>query len=156
MSRLISTLMAFSVTVFAAPAMSRDLVHDAEYYILAQQNGEKWAQEDKALQARLAEFREKNGGKPPNIFYILIDDIGFGDLGSKTLNMIRGYETPHINKIDLLLCAPKQDKNANDNGKKTQMPRSPPDTGQFPLSFEEHDNGLWKDKEQEWNLSTPR
>jgi arylsulfatase A-like enzyme len=75
------------------------LVHDAEYYILEKQNGERWAQEDKSLDGKLAEFRKKNGGKPPNILYILIDDIGFGDLGSKTLNVIRGYETPSINKV---------------------------------------------------------
>jgi arylsulfatase len=76
-----------------------EIVHDAEFYILEKQNGERWATEDKDLDQRLAEFREKNGGKPPNIFYILIDDIGFGDLGSKTLNIIRGYETPSINQI---------------------------------------------------------
>jgi arylsulfatase len=79
--------------------IARDIVHDAEYYVLAEQNGDAWAREDRELDELLAEFRKKNGGKPPNIFYILIDDIGFGDLGSKTLNMIRGYETPHINKI---------------------------------------------------------
>jgi arylsulfatase len=78
---------------------ARDIVHDAEFYILQKQNAQRWAQEDKVLDARLAEFREKNGGKPPNIFYILIDDIGFGDLGSKTLNVIRGYETPNINQF---------------------------------------------------------
>ena len=78
---------------------AKPIVHDAEYYVLQKQNAEQWAQEDKALDARLAEFKKKNGGKPPNIIYILIDDIGFGDLGSKTLNMIRGYETPGINKI---------------------------------------------------------
>lgn len=76
-----------------------ELKHDAEFYIAKQQNAEKWQAEDEALDATLAEFREKNGGKPPNIFYILIDDIGFGDLGSRTLNMVRGYETPSINKI---------------------------------------------------------
>ena len=38
--------------------------------------------EDTVLDKRLEDFRKKNGGKPPNIFYILIDDIGFGDLGS--------------------------------------------------------------------------
>jgi arylsulfatase len=75
------------------------IVHDAEYYILAAQNGQQWAQEDQDLDARLAEFRARNGGKPPNIIYILIDDIGFGDLGSATLNSIRGYETPAINEI---------------------------------------------------------
>ena len=75
------------------------LVHDAEYYILAKQHGEAWAKEDKALDQTLADFRKKNGGKPPNIFYILIDDIGFGDLGNKTLNMVRGYKTPSINQF---------------------------------------------------------
>ncbi|MEH6549644.1 MAG: sulfatase-like hydrolase/transferase [Pseudomonadales bacterium] len=75
------------------------IVHDAEYYILEKQNAERWADEDKILDKQLAEFRKKNGGKPPNIFYILIDDIGFGDLGSETLNSIRGYKTPSINKV---------------------------------------------------------
>jgi arylsulfatase len=80
-------------------ALADDNVHDAEFYILAKQNGERWAAQDKALDQKLADFRKKNGGKPPNIFYILIDDIGFGDLGSATLNSIRGYETPAINKL---------------------------------------------------------
>ena len=64
-------------------AVAKPLVHDAEYYVLEKQNGETWALEDKGLDKRLAEFRKKNGGKSPNIFYILIDDIGFGDLGEQ-------------------------------------------------------------------------
>jgi arylsulfatase A-like enzyme len=79
--------------------LAEDIAHDAEYYILAAQNGEKWAAEDKDLDEQLAAFRERNGGKPPNIFYILIDDIGFGDLGSETLNAVRGYKTPAINEF---------------------------------------------------------
>ena len=78
---------------------ANQIAHDAEYYILEKQNGERWALEDKDLDTRLAEFRKKNGGKSPNIFYILIDDIGFGDLGSATLNAIRGYKTPNINEF---------------------------------------------------------
>ncbi|MEE8307280.1 MAG: sulfatase-like hydrolase/transferase [Gammaproteobacteria bacterium] len=80
-------------------SLAADIVRDAEYYIIEAQNGERWKTEDKVLDAKLAEFRENNSGKPPNIFYILIDDIGFGDLGSKTLNVIRGYETPNINQF---------------------------------------------------------
>ncbi|MHC4553149.1 MAG: sulfatase-like hydrolase/transferase, partial [Planctomycetota bacterium] len=80
-------------------AASKDIVHDAEYYILQAQHGQKWAAEDKTLDKKLAEFRAKNDGRPPNIFYILIDDIGFGDLGIPELNSVRGYETPSINKI---------------------------------------------------------
>ena len=75
------------------------VIHDAEFYILQKQHGEAWAAEDKLIDQQLSAYRDKNGGNPPNILYILIDDIGFGDLGSKTLNMIRGYETPSINKI---------------------------------------------------------
>ncbi|MGB5223816.1 MAG: sulfatase-like hydrolase/transferase, partial [Arenicellales bacterium] len=85
--------------VAKTPIAKGKIIHDAEYYILEEQNREKWDAEDETLDAKLAEFRKQNGGKPPNIFYILIDDIGFGDLGSKTLNSIRGYETPSINKI---------------------------------------------------------
>ena len=75
------------------------IVHDTEYYILEAQNGEQWAKDDKAVDEKLAEFRKKNGNKPPNILYILIDDVGFGDLGIPELNAIRGYKTPHINKL---------------------------------------------------------
>jgi arylsulfatase len=75
------------------------IAHDSEYYILKAQNGEQWTKDDKAVDKKLAEFRKKNGGKSPNILYILIDDIGFGDLGIPELNAIRGYKTPNINKL---------------------------------------------------------
>ena len=89
-----------TTALVATPALAaKPLVHDAEFYILQKQNADKWAAEDKELDTRLEEFKKNNGGKPPNILYILIDDIGFGDMGSKTLNSIRGYETPAINKV---------------------------------------------------------
>jgi len=75
------------------------IVHDTEYYILEAQNGEQWAADDKKVDKKLAEFREKNNGKAPNILYILVDDVGFGDLGIPELNAIRGYKTPSINKL---------------------------------------------------------
>ena len=93
-----SSLLAGSL-LSAQLAVAKPLVHDAEYYILEKQHAEQWSIEDKTLDKTLADFRKKNGGKPPNIFYILIDDIGFGDLGSKTLNMVRGYKTPSINQF---------------------------------------------------------
>lgn len=97
MKRLLTALASLVITL---PAQAQDsIVHDAEYYILQAQHADKWATEDESLNAALAEFREQNSGKPPNIFYILIDDIGFGDLGSETLNAIRGYRTPAINEI---------------------------------------------------------
>ena len=39
------------------------LVHDAEYYVLEKQNGERWSVEDMDLDERLAEFRKKNGDR---------------------------------------------------------------------------------------------
>jgi arylsulfatase A-like enzyme len=84
---------------FTATASAKDIVHDAEYYIIEAQNSEKWKKEDQKIDQQLMEFRKRNGGKPPNILYILIDDIGFGDLGSETLNSIRGYKTPSINEF---------------------------------------------------------
>jgi arylsulfatase A-like enzyme len=89
----------FALVFWTAAGHAKDIVHDAEYYILEAQHGEKWAKEDKSLDKKLAEFAKKNGGKPPNIFYILIDDIGFGDLGDEALNSIRGYKTPSINEF---------------------------------------------------------
>ena len=58
-------------SVFTFNQANAQIVHDAEYYILKSQNGEKWAAEDKALDQKLADLRKKNGGKPPNIVYLL-------------------------------------------------------------------------------------
>jgi len=92
-------LAAMALTVACSQGLADDIVHDAEYYISLAQNGEKWAADDKIVDEKIAAFREQNGGRPPNIFYILIDDSGFGDLGSETLNVIRGYKTPSINEF---------------------------------------------------------
>ena len=90
-------------TAKAAPAVasssSQAIIHDADYYVLEAQHKDQWAQDNKTVDQKLAEFRKSNGGKSPNILYILIDDIGFGDLGIPELNAIRGYKTPHINKL---------------------------------------------------------
>ena len=90
---------AFLLGSAVASLQAAQLVHDSEYYILEAQNADKWAADDKTVDAKLAAFKAKNDGKPPNILYILIDDIGFGDLGIPELNAIRGYKTPAINKF---------------------------------------------------------
>jgi len=89
----------FLAGVLAQGAFAGEIAHDADYYVLKAQLGEQWAADDKVVDAKLEAFRKKNGGKPPNILYILIDDIGFGDLGIPELNAIRGYKTPNINKL---------------------------------------------------------
>ncbi|MBD3855647.1 MAG: sulfatase-like hydrolase/transferase [Acidobacteria bacterium] len=70
--------------------------HDAEYYILEAQNSESWAADDQAIDRKLAEIRKENGGRPPNIVYILLDDVGFGEIGMDELSVIRGYKTPRL------------------------------------------------------------
>ena len=75
------------------------IIHDAEYSIIEAQNGKKWAADDKALDKKLAEIRKKNGGKPPNIVYILLDDVGFGEIGMDNLSVIRGYKTPNMTTL---------------------------------------------------------
>jgi arylsulfatase A-like enzyme len=75
------------------------ITHDAEYYIIEAQNGEKWAADDKQIDEKLAEIREKNGGKRPNIVYILLDDVGFGEIGMDDLSVIRGYKTPRMSQL---------------------------------------------------------
>jgi arylsulfatase len=87
------TLFVASLGAISAPARAAEgeIIHDAEYTILEAQNGESWRKEGQAIEARLAEIREKNGGKPPNIIYILLDDVGFGEIGMPELSVIRGY-----------------------------------------------------------------
>ena len=95
-------LVVFVAGLSATSLYSQDkskIVHDAEYYIIEAQNGEQWAKDDISIDKKLEKFRKGNDGKPPNIVYILIDDVGFGDMGIPELNAVRGYKTPHINKL---------------------------------------------------------
>ena len=47
-----------TLVLAAANAVAKDIVHDAEYYILKAQNGERWRAEDSSLEQKLAELRE--------------------------------------------------------------------------------------------------
>ncbi|NOQ81990.1 MAG: sulfatase, partial [Methylophaga sp.] len=63
---MLKTIFSISLTglcLASSLALAKEIVHDAEYYILEKQNGERWSVEDKDLDTRLAEFRKKNGGK---------------------------------------------------------------------------------------------
>ena len=94
--KTIIILFGFSLISNATLKAQDKIIHDAEYYVIEAQNGEKWAADDKKIDQKLEEIRKKNDNKPPNIVYILLDDVGFGELGKPDLDVIRGYSTPHI------------------------------------------------------------
>ena len=86
----------FLMSATSVLAAKDKIIHDAEYSIIEAQNGEKWSADDKRIDEKLAELRKKNGDKPPNIVYILLDDVGFSEIGMDELSVIRGYKTPNI------------------------------------------------------------
>ena len=97
-----------ALTVLASAALgcasggsvqAQGIRHDAEHYVLLHQYKEQWAAEDKEVERELAELRERNGGKRPNIIYILLDDMGFGEYGIPALDKVRGGRTPNISEL---------------------------------------------------------
>ncbi len=92
-------LCAGAFIAISGPAQAADIIHDGEYNFLKAQYGEKWAKEDQEIDAKLAEIRKKNGGKRPNILYVLIDDVSFGQMGNRAMNYVTGISTPRINKL---------------------------------------------------------
>jgi arylsulfatase A-like enzyme len=79
-------------------AWAKDIVHDAEYYILEAQNGEVWEVEDGKLDEKLAELRKKYG-RPPNLIHYMWDDQPVMAFGDPLYQQIRGYKTPELNRL---------------------------------------------------------
>ena len=99
MGHLIRNLAVIPIAAGMTTVLAADgIVHDAEYYILEAQHGEKWAAEDKTLDQKLAELREKHG-RPPNLIHIMWDDTAFGDVGIPAIQKVRGLDTPNINQM---------------------------------------------------------
>ncbi len=85
-------------SALAVTPASAQIVQDAEYAILEAQHGERWASEDRDIEARLDALREKHG-KRPNIVHIMWDDMKYGAIGHPMLNKVTGYTSPSINKL---------------------------------------------------------
>lgn len=102
MKYLAATIAVTAILTLNYQAMAQSegkIQHDAEYYILEAQNADKWAAEEKSVDVKLAEILSKTGGKRPNIVYILLDDIGYGEIGTPDLTPSRGYSTPNIDAV---------------------------------------------------------
>jgi arylsulfatase A-like enzyme len=97
---VVAQIIGLLVVNQTASAQTRrpEIIHDAEYYILDAQHGERWAVEDKNLDAKLAELRKKFGA-PPNIIHIMWDDTAVGEVGIPALQKVRGWETPNMNRL---------------------------------------------------------
>ena len=87
-----------TLALFPAEGIAKEIVHDAEHYLLAAQHGEKWASEDEAIDAKLAEM-EKRFGTRPNIIHIMWDDTAVGEIGIPEIQSVRGFSTPNMNKM---------------------------------------------------------
>ncbi|GMR18567.1 MAG: arylsulfatase [Gammaproteobacteria bacterium] len=72
--------------------------HDAEYYELKKSFGKQWKADDKVVQAKLAKL-QKRFGKKPNIIMVLVDDVGYTELGSYGGGKLRGAPTPNLDKM---------------------------------------------------------
>ena len=77
---------------------AKEIIHDAEYYVLEAQHGEKWAAQDNELAKKLQALKEKHG-TPPNIIHIMWDDTGVGEVGVPQIQKTRGWETPNMNEF---------------------------------------------------------
>ena len=92
-------LLAFIVgSALMFPVASFSGQFDAPYYEFQKKNGAEWAKEDKAIETKLAAL-EKRFGKKPNIIYILVDDIGHGELGVQGGGASRGAPTPQLDRM---------------------------------------------------------
>ena len=97
MRKILSVL--FVCLAFTSSAVfSKEIIQDAEFQLLQKQHGEKWAAEDKEIEAKLDALRKKHG-KRPNIIHIMWDDMKYGAIGHPMLNNVTGYESPNINKM---------------------------------------------------------
>ncbi|GEA52696.1 sulfatase [Vibrio inusitatus NBRC 102082] len=93
-------IVGFSLALLGMTSVgAADIIHDAQFNVLQRQHGETWKAEDQEVDRKLAEIRKQNGDKRPNIVYILVDDLSYGQMGSRKMNHVMGVNTENINKF---------------------------------------------------------
>ncbi|MDJ0992660.1 MAG: sulfatase-like hydrolase/transferase [Dinoroseobacter sp.] len=95
---MLRTAVLFTL-LFSTSVSAQDgpIIYDGEFEFLRAQFGDAWASQDVEIDARLEELRSANAGKPPNILFVLIDDVSFGLMGNRAMNYVAGFDTPNIN-----------------------------------------------------------
>ena len=92
--------MLTAAVTLASPAWAaKPLIHDGEHFFLEAQHKDAWEKQDAEIDQQLADLRKANGGKRPNIVFVLIDDVSFGQMGKPALNDVMGIKTPRINEF---------------------------------------------------------
>ena len=98
--RLLSMLgvSALALLTSSNAIAKNSIVFDAEYQKSYKQHEAEWANEDQALQQRLADLQAKTG-KKPNIIYFMWDDAAYGRVGHPMLSKLTGIDTPNIDQM---------------------------------------------------------
>jgi len=145
----ISHVAIASLLIVGATAVNaKPIVHDAEFYVLNVQNGEKWAKEDKGLDEKLAALKKKFG-MPPNIIHIMIDDTAVGEVGIPELQKVRGFETPNLNEMasnGINFMRMYTEPSCTQSRAAAMTGRHPIRNGMYNVSFPYENGGLAKDE----------
>ncbi len=97
--RRYAVMIGISAFALAYPlATANAFQADAPFLAYQEKNKDKWAQEDKIINEKLAALEQKFG-KKPNIIYILADDVGWGEMGWQGGGKHRGTPTPELDKM---------------------------------------------------------
>ncbi len=97
-TRTFATLGAASLVALAFVHHADAFEADGPHLQFMEKNAAAWAEQDTAIDARLAALEQRTG-KKPNIIYILTDDIGWGELGWQGGGKHRGLPTPNLDKM---------------------------------------------------------
>ena len=93
------TILCSSLLMAATCFSQNQIIYDGEFNFIKAQHETEWNAEDREVQDKLAKIRKQNDGKRPNILYILIDDVSFGQMGNRAMNYVTGIQTPNINTL---------------------------------------------------------
>ncbi len=86
------------LSVVTLPVAASGQQFDAPFLDAKKRNASTWQEEDRGLDEKLAALEERFE-KKPNIVYILVDDVGWGELGWQGGGKHRGTPTPALDRM---------------------------------------------------------